>query len=153
MKQSDHISGFAEAYGTTLHPPGLSELGLLSQRALDAARGEGELPDLTVRSLGPWSRRFSQVEIEDLIIPKRTLARRKASNEPLSSEETDRAYRLARISAETDRVFANPDKADRWLRTPTPALGGRAPLELLKTEAGACVVEELLGQIDHGMFI
>ena len=145
--------GFAETRQPKPIHAALSELGLLSQQALDAARGEGEVPDLTVASLGPWARRFSQSEIEDLIIPKRTLARRKAGNEPLNSEETDRAYRLARISAEADRVFANPDKADRWLRTPTRARGGKAPLALLKSEAGARVVEELLGQIDHGMFI
>ncbi len=145
--------GFAEAHSATLSPMAPSELGQLFQQALDAARGDGELPDLTVKSLGPWARRFSQAEIEELIIPKRTFARRKARNEPLNSEETDRAYRVARISAETDRVFANPAKADKWLRRPTPALNGKSPFALLSSEAGARVVEELLGQVDHGMFI
>lgn len=145
--------GFAAARSPLLVPMAPSELGQLFQQALDAARGQGGLPGLTVKSLTPWARRFSQEEIEDLIVPKRTYARRKARNEPLNSDETDRAYRLARISAETDRVFANPAKADKWLRHPTRALGGKAPLELLKSEAGARAVEDLLGQIDHGMFI
>lgn len=153
MENSDLNHGFAEAHSPTLFPLAPSELGQLFQQALEAARGDGVLPDLTVKSLGPWSRRFSQTEIEELIIPKRTFARRKARNEPLNAEETDRAYRVARISAEADRVFANPGKADKWLRHPTRALGGKPPFELLKSEAGARVVEELLGQIDHGMFI
>lgn len=130
-----------------------SELGRLFQQALDGARGHGDPGHLSAKALTPWMRRFSQEEIEDLIIPRRTLARRKARNEPLSPEETDRAYRLAHISAEADRVFANPEKADRWLRRPNPVFGHRPPLELLKTEAGARAVEQLLGQIDHGMFV
>jgi uncharacterized protein (DUF2384 family) len=33
------------------------------------------------------------------------------------------------------------------------AKGGRTPMSLLTTEVGARMVEELLGQIAHGMFI
>jgi putative toxin-antitoxin system antitoxin component (TIGR02293 family) len=153
MENSAHSYGFAEAHSPLLAPMPPSELGQLFQQALDATRGEGGLPELTVKSLAPWTRRFSQVEIEDLIIPKRTFARRKARNEPLNSEETDRAYRLARISAEADRVFANPEKADKWLRHQNPVFQGRTPLQLMKTEVGCNMVETLLHQIDHGIFI
>jgi putative toxin-antitoxin system antitoxin component (TIGR02293 family) len=100
-------------------------------------------------SLSP---RFAAEEIDALVIPKRTLARRKAINAPLSLEETDKAIRLARIAAEADRVFGNPDKAARWLRTPHGNISGQTPLYMLKTEAGAILVGEMLTQIDHGMF-
>ena len=40
----------------------------------------------------------------------------------------------------------------RWLRTPDPRLTGRTPLSLLKTDTGSRIVEELLLQIDEGMF-
>jgi putative toxin-antitoxin system antitoxin component (TIGR02293 family) len=68
-------------------------------------------------------------------------------------EATDRVLRLARISAEADRVFGDSAKASRWLRRPNPALAGRAPIELLASETGAQAVDELLIQIDHGMFV
>jgi putative toxin-antitoxin system antitoxin component (TIGR02293 family) len=99
-----------------------------------------------------WAARFAGEEIDSLVIPKRTLARRNARDEDLSPDETDKALRLARIATEADRVFANTKKADSWLRTPLSRLSGHTPLELLKSEAGAQIVEEILGQIDHGMF-
>lgn len=104
------------------------------------------------RELGFWSNRFSADEIDELVIPKRTLARRRAGREKLTIEETDKALRLARIAVEADRVFGHPEKSSRWLRKPSAALGGHTPLSLLKSETGARAVDDLLGQIDHGMF-
>jgi putative toxin-antitoxin system antitoxin component (TIGR02293 family) len=113
----------------------------------------GQITPIKPAELASWASRFSLAEIEELIVPKRTLARRRARREPLNLEETDKALRLARISAEADRVFGSPSKASRWLRKPNAALGGQTPLALLKTETGARAVDELLGQIDHGMFV
>ncbi|MFT3987705.1 antitoxin Xre/MbcA/ParS toxin-binding domain-containing protein [Aestuariivirga sp.] len=95
---------------------------------------------------------YSVAELNDLIIPKRTLARRTAGKKNLTVDESDKALRVARITVEAERVFGNPEKSGRWLRRPTTALAGRAPIELLKTETGAKAVEELLAQIDHGIF-
>lgn len=100
-----------------------------------------------------WASRLSDDEISRLIVAKRTLARRRARKEALSPEETDRAFRVGKVIAQADRVFGNPDKVDRWLRRTNPALNGKSPLEILESEAGAHVVDELLGQIAHGMFI
>ncbi len=47
-------------------------------------------------------------------------------------------------------VFENEESARRWLKRPQIGLGGKVPLELLKTEAGAREVEDLLVRIDHG---
>lgn len=99
-----------------------------------------------------WGGRFTAEELEALVIPRRTMARRKARREALTAEEVDKALRLARVASEADRVFANRQKALAWLRTANSSLAGQAPLSLLKTEVGAVIVEELLGQIDHGMF-
>ena len=96
---------------------------------------------------------YNKDEIEELVIPKRTLARRTAGKTPLTTDETDKAVRLARIAVEAERTFGNAEKAGRWLRRETPALSGKAPIDLLGTETGSRIVEELLGQIDHGMFI
>jgi putative toxin-antitoxin system antitoxin component (TIGR02293 family) len=107
---------------------------------------------LSTDGLGSWNKRFLAPEIDEFVIPKRTRARRKAENENLTVEETDKALRLARVIAEADRVFGNSDKADQWLRQPNQNFSQQAPLALLKSETGAVVVENLLGQIDHGHF-
>jgi len=91
-------------------------------------------------------------EIYTLIIPRRTLAHRKLKREPLSQEESGRAVRVARISALAETVFGDPAQALRWLRKPKQRFEGRTPLELLATETGARLVEEMLYQIDEGMF-
>jgi putative toxin-antitoxin system antitoxin component (TIGR02293 family) len=85
-------------------------------------------------------------------VPKRTLARRKAADESLTVEETDKALRLARIAVQAERVFGEPEKAHRWLRKAKRELKGETPLAYLASEAGARVVEEMLHRIEHGMF-
>ena len=95
---------------------------------------------------------YSDEEIFALVVPKRTLARRKAADEPLTVEETDKALRLARIAVQAERVFGAPEKAHRWLRKAKRELKGETPLAYLASEAGARVVEEMLHRIEHGMF-
>ena len=95
---------------------------------------------------------YSEDEIFTLVVPTRTLARRKAANERLTVEETDKALRLARIATQAERVFGAADKAHRWLREPKRALQGETPVAYLATEAGARIVEEMLYRIEYGMF-
>jgi putative toxin-antitoxin system antitoxin component (TIGR02293 family) len=94
---------------------------------------------------------YSEAEIFALVVPKRTLARRRARNEPLTVEESDKALRLKRVAVQAEKVFGDPEKAHRWLRKPKRALQGQTPVEFLATEAGARTVEEMLHRIDHGM--
>jgi putative toxin-antitoxin system antitoxin component (TIGR02293 family) len=90
-------------------------------------------------------------EIYLLIVPRRTLTHRRARREALSSEESDRAVRLARIAALGEHVFGASERAWRWLRAAKRQFDGRTPLQLTATEAGARLVEELLYRIDEGM--
>ena len=117
----------------------------------ETVRGRFEVLSLdeTLKLLG---KQWLSSEVEQLVIPRRTLARRKQHNETLTREETDRALRLARIAAEANRVFGNRRKAFGWLRAPNKVFSGQAPVALLRTELGAVLVEEALGRIDHGMF-
>ena len=95
---------------------------------------------------------YSPEEISALVVPKRTLARRCAANEPLTVAETDKALRLRRIAMHAERVFGDPAKAYRWLRKPKRALKGATPVQFLASESGARVVEGMLYRIEHGMF-
>jgi putative toxin-antitoxin system antitoxin component (TIGR02293 family) len=89
-------------------------------------------------------------EIYSLILPRRTLAHRKSRLESLTRDESDRAVRIARIASLAEEVFAEDAKAARWLRKPKTRFAGRSPLEMLATEAGARLIEEMLLQLDYG---
>jgi putative toxin-antitoxin system antitoxin component (TIGR02293 family) len=95
---------------------------------------------------------LSDTEVYHLNVPRRTLAHRIARHQPLSKDESDKAVRVARITAMAERVFGEPERAWRWLRKPQRNFEGRTPVEMLATEAGARLVEEMLAQIDHGIF-
>jgi putative toxin-antitoxin system antitoxin component (TIGR02293 family) len=94
---------------------------------------------------------LSPDEVDRLIIRARTLSHRKAKAQPLSQVESERALRLASIAALAEETFADPDKAKRWLRRPTAALQDMPPLDLLESEPGARLVEQLLHRIAHGI--
>jgi putative toxin-antitoxin system antitoxin component (TIGR02293 family) len=111
---------------------------------------EKRLPVTAVKALVRGG--LSDAEVYELIVPRRTLAHRIAKHQPLSKDESDKAVRVARIAAMAEQVFGDPERAWRWLRKPKPRFDGRSPLEMLATDAGARLVEEMILQIDYGMF-
>jgi len=92
-------------------------------------------------------------EIDQIVIPSRTLQHRRSRREKLTIEESDRVMRLIRILSSAESVYGNLERALAWLRTPHPRLADRTPLSLLNTETGSRIVAELLIQIDEGMFV
>lgn len=111
---------------------------------------ENRLPLTAVESLALHG--ISDAEIYACILPRRTLVHRRSKREPLNHEESDRAVRLARIASHAEEVFSDIAKAARWLRKPKQRFEGRTPMEVLRTEAGARLVEEMLFQMDYGFF-
>jgi putative toxin-antitoxin system antitoxin component (TIGR02293 family) len=95
---------------------------------------------------------YSEKELSQLVVPKRTLARRRSENALLTIEETDKALRLKRIAILAEKIFGDPTKAQRWMRKPKRGLSGATPLAYLASENGARVVEEMLRRIEHGIF-
>lgn len=93
----------------------------------------------------------SEQEVGYLIIKPRTLSHRRANRQKLTMDESDRAARVARAMVLAEKTFANRNKADRWLHKKLIALGGRTPMELIRTDAGARVVENLLARISWGV--
>jgi putative toxin-antitoxin system antitoxin component (TIGR02293 family) len=115
-----------------------------------ASMVEKRLPITTIKSLVRGG--LSDAEVYQLIVPRRTLAHRIARHQPLSKGESDKAVRVARITAMAEQVFGEPERAWRWLRKPQQRFDCKAPLDMLATEAGARLVEETLVQIDQGIF-
>jgi putative toxin-antitoxin system antitoxin component (TIGR02293 family) len=92
-------------------------------------------------------------EIAALIeLPERTLARRKVAAR-LTSGESERLLRLSKAFEQAVRLFeGNVPAAVAWLKTPKRALGDKSPWTYLQTEIGAREVEDLLGQLEQGVF-
>lgn len=93
---------------------------------------------------------LSDHEIEALVIPQRTRRHRAMKNQPLTIDESDRAVRLLRIQTLAEEAFEDRDKAALWLRRPLTELAGEPPLLVAQTEAGARLIETILGKIAWG---
>lgn len=90
-------------------------------------------------------------ELHALVVPRRTLAHRKRLHGRLSAEQSDRLIRVVRIVGRAEEAIGDVNKAKRWLRKPNRALRGKRPLDLLASDVGARVVEQVLGRIEHGL--
>jgi putative toxin-antitoxin system antitoxin component (TIGR02293 family) len=96
---------------------------------------------------------LTDAEVARLLgIGEATLRRARASGNALDPFTSDRLYRLSKAIAVAEEVLEGTDNAMGWLRRPQPALGGRVPLDLLVTQAGADQVETLLRRIDYGVY-
>lgn len=97
----------------------------------------------------------SGVELKDtydIVLPARTLKHRRARKQSLSSDESDKLVRLVRVFDLAVAVFGDAAQARAWLHRAKKRFDGRKPLHMLRTDMGARMVEEMLGQIDDGMF-
>jgi putative toxin-antitoxin system antitoxin component (TIGR02293 family) len=111
---------------------------------------EGGLPIAAIESV-IRDGTFSAGEIYELVLPRRTLTHRKEKRQPLTAEESDRLTRAVRLAARAEEAIGNAEKAARWLRKPNRALLGKRPLDLLESDVGARMVEQVLGRIEHGL--
>jgi putative toxin-antitoxin system antitoxin component (TIGR02293 family) len=138
-----------------------------SRKPHPAERGVLDLPAgdaLSLHALVEAGLRWSSIErlgralalplaqLAELVrIPPRTLSRRRADGR-FDAHESERLLRVARVlDLAVDLFEGDLPAARHWLASPQAALGGRAPLELTRTEVGAREVESLLGRLEHGI--
>lgn len=110
---------------------------------------EGGLPTRIINNL--LDKGLTRHEVFDIIIPLRTWKHRRSRHQSLSREESERVLRAARILARAQAVMGSEQAALDWLRAPRKRFEGRAPLDMLRTEAGGRLVDQMLIQIDEGM--
>lgn len=110
---------------------------------------ENGLPTECLKALGEHG--VSDQEIHVLIINPRTLSHRRLKAQRLTLEESDRAARVARLLALTEHTFANREKASKWLHLELDILRGRRPIDMIRTNAGARIIETLLARIAWGV--
>ncbi|MBU0974068.1 MAG: DUF2384 domain-containing protein [Proteobacteria bacterium] len=95
-----------------------------------------------------------QKQLSEIVgMTESTLARRKRDNQPFTLVESDRLYRVAKITALAFEVFGDEDKARIWMKRPNDVLDGDIPLARLETEIGASQVEDELLRIMYGIYI
>ncbi len=68
---------------------------------------------------------------------------------PIHSEKI---FELAEVSYFGREVFGSDQKFNHWLRTPSHALRGLQPIELLRDSYGKELVMDELNRIEHGVF-
>lgn len=84
------------------------------------------------------------------IIPSTSLKSRMARDELLTADESDCLFRVVHITALAEAVFADDEKARRWLIESKERFSGKSPRAMLSTIQGACQVEGMLVQIAEG---
>ena len=127
--------------------------------------------DKSVREAGQWHERIleglgfdavenvkaraslTDAELARLLgIGEATLRRARAAGGTLDAGTSDCLYRLSKVITVAEEVLDGPANAMSWLKRAQPGLGGKVPLDLLVTQAGADQVETLLRRIDYGVY-
>jgi len=76
----------------------------------------------------------------------------RSGKQNLSRDESDKLARVIRLYDRAAAAFGDPAKARHWLRNRKLRFAERTPLQTMRTELGGRMVDEMLGQIEHGMF-
>ena len=85
------------------------------------------------------------------VVPKPTLERRRKQKQHLTTDESDRLARVAKVFAFGLEVFRDEARVRDFLNRPHPMLEEKVPLELaLATGPGADAVINLLGRTAYG---
>ena len=85
-------------------------------------------------------------------IPASTMERRLRTGEALTSEESDRVSRVAKVLRRAVEVFGDDAQGKAWMIDPLSSLGGRTPLSLLDTMEGYELVTSTLSRIEYGVY-
>jgi putative toxin-antitoxin system antitoxin component (TIGR02293 family) len=111
---------------------------------------------LTRRMQLPKEKLYSSLQLG-----RATVDRKIKNKERLTQEESERVLAIARLVGQADAMVQEsgaPERFDAatwiasWLQRPQPALGGRAPSELLDTADGRNIVADLLAQQQSGVY-
>jgi putative toxin-antitoxin system antitoxin component (TIGR02293 family) len=77
---------------------------------------------------------------------------RKNKAELLDSTVSSHTYEIAETIAKGLEVFEDTDRLNRWLHKNNRALKGAKPFDLLDTQTGIKLVNQILGRIEEGVY-
>jgi putative toxin-antitoxin system antitoxin component (TIGR02293 family) len=156
LRDAIRIQVVSPQLDTFLHDD-LAPANILRGAGLAAPKGvpasvviEAGFPATVVREFAVASG-IASSDVGDIVgTSDRTMSRKVANRERLGAAESDRAYRLFDMMARAVHAFGDVDKALRWMRREVPSLGGRRPIDLLRTELGTREVLSALDRIEYG---
>jgi putative toxin-antitoxin system antitoxin component (TIGR02293 family) len=90
--------------------------------------------------------------LEAIKIAPSTIERRLRTGEALTSEESDRVSRVAKVLRRAVEVFGDEVQGKAWMIDFVSSLGGRTPLSLLDTMEGYELVNSTLSRIEYGVY-
>ena len=108
------------------------------------------LPFLSLRRLSAYYPAAERARVEQLVVPRTTMLRREQSG-VLSTEESERLERLARITALAEQVLESREAAQDFLTSPHALLEGQVPVDLAATDLGARRVENVLWRLEYSL--
>ena len=89
-------------------------------------------------------------DVRRAVVPDSTWKRRKGKS--LSPAESDQTARLARTTAlALDTWHGDLDAVREFFAAPHPELAGERPVDAMRTDSGARLVEEILNRLRHGL--
>ena len=124
-------------------------IDIKSDRDLEKAIVQGLPPDavaLVVGLIYP-----GQTDKFYEVVPRSTLIRRQKEGSLLSTEESQKAERLARVFSFAVEVWGNEEGAREFMQKAHPMLEDRTPFEASLNELGARQVEQILGRLMFGI--
>jgi len=96
--------------------------------------------DVPTSRIAPW-----------IGLSRATLDRKIRNHDTLDLVASDRVVRFTQLWKLAVRLWGSENAARQWLTMPEQALGGMPPVEAAVTEIGSRQVEDLMGQIAHGI--
>lgn len=100
------------------------------------------------KHIDPTGQRFSIYDV----VARPTYHRKKQQRKPLSKDDSEKVWQIARVWVEAMRHYRNGDDAAAFLFRPHPLLEGRRPIDLTKESvAGTALVLNLLNEAEAGV--
>lgn len=96
---------------------------------------------------------FTERDLADILdVNKRTITRWKTGGTRLSSQQIDRIDVLGSILDLGKRVLGAEGELKLWMNSAVFSLEGQKPMDLIRTESGRKRVENVLLQIESGVY-
>jgi len=126
----------------------------MAQKQSSSSSGSGT----RIRKIRELNERYALTigDIADVLdVAPKTLSRwtkNKKSSRGISEQRNDSLKILESLLKLGEKVLGSEDELNHWLHNPVFALEGKKPIDLIKTESGRRRVEEVLHQIEYGIY-
>ncbi len=138
-----HTNALATYFGEDNAPPLRSVFDLI----------EVSRTGLSKKAVANMARHLS-IPLADLFVILHMSIRtwqRYSDDKLLPQEVTEKALQVANLYAQGESVFGEAWRFQGWMNHPSPALGGKKPVELLDTSFGFQLVSDEIIRIEHGV--